>query len=386
MKELFYYTDYILFILLSISVGYLTIFSFFSMVKKGRRYPKAIKKFKFLVLIPAYKEDNVIFDSVKSVLEQEYPSDKFDLVVISDRMTDHTNSLLSQERLTLHKISPENSSKAYALNFAITNLKHFNYDVVVILDADNVVPKNYLDDINDIFYSGSKALQTHRIAKNLNTDMAILDAISEEINNSIFRRGHVNIGLSSALIGSGMAFDFKWFSSKVKYLKTSGEDKELEIMLLKDCVYIDFADYIYVYDEKIQKEDAFYNQRRRWLAAQFYSLVQGIKDLPQTIMNNNIDYIDKVIQWALLPRIIVMGLIGILTLLNTFFDFYGSIKWWILLMILFFAFAMAIPDYLVNKRSIRTFLKIPLLFMLMVLNLFRLRGVTKKFIHTEKGI
>lgn len=356
------------------------------MVKKGRRYPKAIKKFKFLVLIPAYKEDNVIFDSVKSVLEQEYPSDKFDLVVISDRMTDHTNSLLSQERLTLHKISPENSSKAYALNFAITNLKHFNYDVVVILDADNVVPKNYLDDINDIFYSGSKALQTHRIAKNLNTDMAILDAISEEINNSIFRRGHVNIGLSSALIGSGMAFDFKWFSSKVKYLKTSGEDKELEIMLLKDCVYIDFADYIYVYDEKIQKEDAFYNQRRRWLAAQFYSLVQGIKDLPQTIMNNNIDYIDKVIQWALLPRIIVMGLIGILTLLNTFFDFYGSIKWWVLLMILFFAFAMAIPDYLVNKRSIRTFLKIPLLFMLMVLNLFRLRGVTKKFIHTEKGI
>ena len=101
---------------------------------------------------------------------------------------------------------------------------------------------------------------------------------------------------------------------------------------------------------------------------------------------SNIDYIDKVIQWALLPRIIVMGLIGILTLLNTFFDFYGSIKWWILLMILFFAFAMAIPDYLVNKRSIRTFLKIPLLFMLMVLNLFRLRGVTKKFIHTEKGI
>jgi hypothetical protein len=50
------------------------------------------------------------------------------------------------------------------------------------------------------------AVQGHRTAKNTNNSWAILDAISEEINNNIFRKGHRVLGLSSAIIGSGMAF------------------------------------------------------------------------------------------------------------------------------------------------------------------------------------
>lgn len=172
-------------------------------------------------------------------------------------MQDNTNERLSRLPIILLKANYEKSSKAKALNFAIDNLDPNKYDIVVILDADNLVEPDFLNEINKTFEAGIKAVQTHRTAKNRNTEIAVLDGISEEVNNSIFRRGHVNLGISSALIGSGMAFDYSWFRNNVKHLHTAGEDKELEVLLLKQRIFIEFLDYVWVYDEKTQGEKGF---------------------------------------------------------------------------------------------------------------------------------
>lgn len=381
----FIIVDKILFIGCSLTVAYLFVFALFSLRSRKERYPVSPKKHRFLVIIPAYKEDQVIMDSVNSVLSQDYPADKIDLIVVSDRMTDNTNKVLSDLPLTLLKISPDRSTKGFALHYAVQYVKDQDYDIVVILDADNIVDNYFVTSLNDAFYSGSSAIQAHRVAKSITSEMAVLDAISEEINNSIFRKGHVNMGLSSALIGSGMAIDYKWFKSNCDKLITAGEDKELEIMLLKDGVYIDFLDNVMVYDEKISKEGSFYNQRRRWLASQVWSLYVGIRDLPVAIMKNNIDYIDKIIQWIMPPRIILLGVIIIMIVLTSFLDLFLSLWWWVLLFILLFSFALAVPDYLVNKKNIRAIKRLPVVFGLMVMNLFRLRGATSNFIHTKKG-
>ena len=49
----------------------------------------------FELLIPAYREDAVIHECVPSCLEQDYPADCFDTVVISDRMQPETNASLA---------------------------------------------------------------------------------------------------------------------------------------------------------------------------------------------------------------------------------------------------------------------------------------------------
>lgn len=377
--------DGIIFVFMAVTVLYLAFYAFLSLWGSKKRYPVSQKKYRFLVLIPAYREDKVIMDSVNSVLDQDYPKERLDLVVISDKMEERTNQVLSELQLTLLLPDFKESSKASALNFAMNNMPKERYDAVVILDADNVVERNFISELNDTYHSGSQAMQAHRVPKNLNTDMAILDAISEEINNSIFRKGHVNLGLSSALIGSGMAFDFKWFKSVVSKLETSGEDKELELLLIKEGIFIDYLDNVKVYDEKTQKERSFYNQRRRWLAVQFSSLFRGLRNLPGALVSFNIDYLDKIFQWMMLPRILTLGIIVIASFGMIFLDWVMAIKWWVILILLFFTFAMAIPDYLVNKRSIKTIKRIPFLFLLMFLNLFRLKGASKTFIHTQKG-
>lgn len=385
MEKLLYGADMVLYVFMAVSVGYLFLFAIFSLWKVKNFYPIASKKSRFIVLIPAYKEDKVIESSVQSLLTQDYPKTKFDVMVVSDKMKNETNMILLNLPVKLLQINPENSSKSYALKQAIEGLKDESYDIAVILDADNIVESNFLSGINDAFYSGVTAIQAHRTAKNLNNDMAILDAISEEINNSIFRKGHVNIGLSSALIGSGMAFDYLWFKDNVKSLSTAGEDKELELLLFKEGIFVDFLDNVMVYDEKIQKEKDFFNQRRRWVATQLGSLYTGLKDLPGAFFPLKIDYIDKIFQWMILPRVIILGGITIASFVCTAIEWELSIKWWILLFLLLSTFAIAIPDFLITNRNIGAIKKIPFLFILMFLNLFRTKGANKKFIHTHKG-
>lgn len=375
--------DTILFILLAIGVLYLFVFALWSLRRGREKFPAAEIHHRIIVLIPAYKEDKVIESTVRSVLAQDYPQDKYEVGVISDKMEPATDRKLSQLPIRLFKAQYQDSSKAKALNLAVDSLGEEPYDIVTILDADNTVGPDFLREINNAYDAGILAMQAHRMAKNRNTDTAVLDAVSEEINNSVFRKGHVNLGFSSALIGSGMAFDYKWFRENVRRISTAGEDKELEALLLRQGVYIGYLPHVDVYDEKTSKSGAFYRQRRRWLAAQFAALGQGLRDFPGALASGNYDYCDKLLQWMMPPRVLLLGGVGICAVLSLLIDWTSSLKWWMLLLMLLFALAMAVPDYLVDKNFKKAIRKIPLLGLMMAVNIFRTRGASKKFIHTE---
>lgn len=375
--------DNVVYLFFVFSISYLFIFALFSLRKRTVNYSPAAKKQRFLVLIPAYQEDKVILQSVCSLLEQNYPKEKYDIVVISDQMQEDTLEKLKMLSINVIHISEKDSTKTKALQCAMAQYEKNAFDVVILLDADNIVNPDYIDKINDAYYSGGMAIQTHRLAKNLNTHTAILDAISEEINNSIFRKGHVRLGFSSALIGSGMAFEFNWFKDNIFKLGHVGVDKQLEVLLLKQRIFIEYLEDVYTFDEKVETSSKFYKQRRRWLATQTKNFSITYKDIPYAILDGNWDYFDKIIQWMMPPRVMLLGLLIIITLTWTFFNWSISIKWWIALFILAFTFCISIPKYLINSKSQKALVMLPFLFVLMVFNHFRIRGASKKFIHTE---
>ncbi|MEI3565787.1 MAG: glycosyltransferase family 2 protein [Alistipes finegoldii] len=383
MTTLLNIADWIFIFVLGLPVLYLFVFALFSTRKNMDDYPQAKRRRKFVTLIPAYKSDAVIVRTAQAALRQEYPAQLHEVVVIADRLKPETLAELRTLPIRVLEVSFENSSKAKALNFAVEELGSEAAEAVTILDADNLAGEDFIARLNDVFDSGVQAVQAHRTAKNRDTDTAVLDAASEEINNAIFRRGHVALGLSSALIGSGMAFEYKWFRDNIARCTTSGEDKELEALLLRQGIYIDYIDSLRVLDEKVQGEGAYYNQRRRWIAAQFYALGSAVRQLPGAIAAGNLDYCDKLLQWCLPPRILLMGLVPLWTIAMTVFDPLGSIKWWIVLLLLLFALALALPDEQTDRQLGRALRRMPVLFLLTAANLFRLRGTKDKFIHTE---
>lgn len=381
--DLLYIVDWFFFIMVAGTVLYLGIFSIASLFSKATSISEAKTKRRFIILIPAYKQDHVIEQTILSILAQSYPQRLFDITVISDHQSEITNMRLAQYPITLLTPNFAESSKAKSLQYAILNLPEFKiYDIALILDADNIVDQDFLTQMNDAYESAAtKAIQAHTVSRNRDTAAARLDAIFEEINNSIFRKGHITLGLSASLADAGTAFDFKWFKDSVMRTKTSGEVKELESMLLRNQIYIDYFHDILIYGEKVRTTEKLNIQHGRWAVKQFRNLFRSIKYLPGAIFNKQRDLADKIIQWMLVPRTVMVGIIMLMSLVLPFIYFTLVIKWWCLGAICLFFFALATPDYLVDEMWDKTFLRSPLVSLWAIFNL-KFLGRTKlvKFI------
>lgn len=378
--------DIVLWGIMALSVVYVAFFALVSVFhrKKKEHSTYQLKQSSFLILYPAYKEDAVIQHSVRQFLEQNYPKDLFQVAVISDHMKDETNQQLSQLPITLHILTFDKSSKARALQYAMQHTEK-SYDYVVILDADNVVLPDFLKQLNASCQKGYQAIQCHRCAKNSNNNIAVLDGASEEINNTIFRKAHNTVGLSSALIGSGMCFAFEWFKHHVNLLNSAVEDRELESHLLQEKVYIKFEENIHVFDEKVSNRDNFERQRLRWLNGQLQTLLIMLPNIPHAIASGNINYIDKTIQQALIPRSILLVLIPIFSLIMLLLAPVWSIKWWGLFLVLCISLYIAIPARMRNSAVFGKLTSFPRLALKMLKNLFRLNKNNKDFLHTTHG-
>ncbi len=380
----------IVLIILGLSTLYIFLFSFGGLFYKQGPYPKSAKNRKIAVFIPGYKEDEVIVQVAKAALLQNYSQELYDVIIIADSFLPETISSLRELPIKVIEVKFEKSTKSKALNKAMEQLKE-QYDTAVILDADNIMANNFLTKINGAFESGCIAVQGHRAAKNMNTSLAILDAISEEINNHIFRKGHRVLGLSSAIIGSGMAFNYDYFKQLMStVLAVGGFDKEIELKMLKGGHKIAYLDDAYVYDEKVQKAEVFSNQRRRWLSAQLHyfrlDFLSALKDL---FLKGNIDYFDKAIQFIQPPRILLLGAVILFSvlfsianiLLNNsvlFIEVWGAV---VISCIL--AFLFAIPGSFYNLKTARAIMSLPKGMLLMMGSLLKIKGANKQFIHTK---
>ncbi|MFD1613461.1 glycosyltransferase [Gelatiniphilus marinus] len=379
-------------VLIGLATLYIFVFSVAGLFYKQATYKSTGNLKKIAVLIPGYKEDEVIVEVANSALLQDYPSNLYDVVVIADSFLDETLSELKALPIKLIEVSFEKSTKSKALNKAMASLTE-TYDIAVVLDADNLMATDFLKKINTAFHQGFIAVQGHRTAKNMNNSWAILDAVSEEINNHIFRKGHIALGLSSAIIGSGMAFKYKYFKSLMATVTAvGGFDKEIELKMLKAGYKIEYLDDAVVYDEKIQKAEVFGNQRRRWLSAQVHyfrkDFLNALKDL---FLKGNIDYFDKAIQFIQPPRILLLGAVfifGGLFILSNFLlnnEITFPIYWLLIATACILSFIFSIPKSFYNLKTLGALASLPKGMLTMLLSLLKIKGANKKFIHTKHG-
>jgi cellulose synthase/poly-beta-1,6-N-acetylglucosamine synthase-like glycosyltransferase len=388
--------EFILIIYLGFAAVYVFIFAFASIFPYRQKQPEVSVQRKMAVLIPGYKEDAVIVDVAKEALVQDYPADKYDVVVIADSFQPETLEKLAALPIKLVEVSFDVSTKSKALNKAMADIGDA-YEVAVILDADNVMASDFLTKINQAFDNGFTVVQGHRIAKNTNTSFALLDAISEEVNNYIFRKGHRVLGFSSALIGSGMAFDYSFFKTTMANVNAiGGFDKELELTLLRDGNKIEYVHDALVLDEKVQKSEVFEKQRKRWLSAQFvYFGRYFFPGVYHLFFKGNIDFFDKVYQMVSPPRILLVGLVTILTAFyalvaivfpESSFLYFSIDEWWIVFVLVVLAFLFSIPRKFYTAKTLVALFTLPKAFFLMFASLFKLKGANKRFIHTEHGV
>jgi cellulose synthase/poly-beta-1,6-N-acetylglucosamine synthase-like glycosyltransferase len=381
----------LIFIYVSISVVYAFVFALAGRLGKTKSTPSSTSYRRFAVFIPSYKEDEVILNTAKEALKQTYPTEYFDVVVIADSLKPASIELLKAMPVKLVEVSFDLSTKAKSINEAFNVLPEI-YDYVLILDADNIMAPDFIDKLNSrLVYTGVKAIQGHRVAKNLNTKFAVLDAISEEINNHVYRKGHRVLGFSSGLIGSGMAFDYRYYKSLMKTNNAiGGFDKESELKILRDGLEIEYVEDAYVYDEKVENSEVFKNQRRRWISAQLhYFRKYFLSGFYHLITKGNYDFFDKAFQQFLLPRMLLLGFVVLMAFISGClksafaFDLFPGVYFWVGLAVMKCGSVfLSIPNKYYNKQTLNAALELPKVLILMFLTLFKLKGANKKFIHT----
>ncbi len=364
------YFDLIMFVLVSLTVLYLGFFAFTSMLVRHSETPKAKFQNRFIILIISQKNGKSVLQTVNSILGQTYPQRLFDVTVIAEQEDEITMFHLAQQPVTLITPNFEKSSRTKSLQLAVNNLPQFKiYDTVIILDAGDIVEPEFLEQMNDAYESaGTKAIQAHKVSFNRDSVSARLSSVFEEINNSIFRRGHISVGLSAAMASSGMVFNFEWFKQQILRTKINWADKELEALLMRHHIYVDYFDNIMVYGEKSRHAEDFNREHRRWAFTQWQAVLRNLHHLPAALIHRHYDMIDKLLQWMLMPRIVMMVIIMTMCAVLPFIYFSMAIKWWILFAIVLFIFAMATPNYLVDDKWDSTFYKIPVVLMSPILS------------------
>ena len=248
-----------------------------------------------------------------------------------------------------------------------------------------MLAKGFLKKINDAFMNGAKAVQGRRVAKNLDTSFAVLDSCSEAINNNIFRKGANALGISSAVIGSGMAFEFDVLRNALSEISAiSGFDKPLQLKITESGIKILYLEDALIFDEKVDNSDAFRQQRKRWLLSQFIYLKEYFFKGLNQLLKGNLSYFNLAVANNLVPpRAFLIAGLPALCIAAWFIQlplvFYTTV---ILFGVYFLSMIIAIPAELKNKKLLNALLQLPKAIVLMIGNLFRMKKAKKVFIHT----
>jgi cellulose synthase/poly-beta-1,6-N-acetylglucosamine synthase-like glycosyltransferase len=354
--------------------------------KKKIAYEETVKYARIAILIPAYKEDSIILSTVNSYNRLRYPLEQFEVVVIADSLQPRTMEELAATGVNVIAVKFDKSTKAKSLNTAFERLGD-NYDLALICDADNMLEADFLLKINHAYQQGHYAIQGQRVAKNLNTPFAILDAANEIIANHLYRKGANALGLSSSVIGSGMAFHYPLIKQILSEIQaTGGFDKVLQLLVISKGHSILYLEDAYVYDEKITHAAVFENQRKRWMSSQLVYLRTFWSKGWSALFKGDVNYFNlAVCQNALLPRMLLLAALTVCTalafLLERFIPI--SVYWWIALFILnILSLLLPVPGKFFTKYLFTAVLTLPRAVGIMILLLFRLKGADKTFIHT----
>jgi cellulose synthase/poly-beta-1,6-N-acetylglucosamine synthase-like glycosyltransferase len=251
-----------------------------------------------------------------------------------------------------------------------------------------------LEKVNAAFHAGIKAIQCHRTAKNKNSEIALLDAMSEEINTNLFRRGPAYAGLSATPNGSGMAFDTMLirdiFSSR-EILENPGEDREIDMQLIQRKIKMEFLDDAFIYDEKVTTAGIFEKQRIRWLEAQA-NHVRRFFDGDMKKGQKTTIFVNKFIQNLLLPRVLTLVVFSIilailliqhllqLPLIRPVFVVWASMMGIYLLTLL-----ISIPRTFYSTKTLWALSRLPLLMYAMMRAVLQMKKKRREFIHTPKS-
>jgi len=110
-------------------------------------------KMKISIIVPVYNEEKLIAECFNALINQNYPKEDYEIVVVNDGSTDNTLEVIKRKQKEAKEKGVEveivnlerNQGRVIARE---TGAKHAEYNNLLFIDSRCVADKNILKNIN----------------------------------------------------------------------------------------------------------------------------------------------------------------------------------------------------------------------------------------------
>lgn len=269
---------------------YQVLVSLCSLVKLKEKPLKVKKDHRFMAIIPAHNEEAVVANLIESLKKQTYNKELYDIYVIADNCTDNTAKVAREAgAIVYERFDETKKTKGYALNWFLQQKikEDAPYDGFFVFDADNIVDKNFIKNMNKKLCQGEDVVQGYRDIKNPSDNWITAGyAIFYWQMHRFYHLARYNLGLSPLLNGTGFMVKFDVVKPQGWDTVTLTEDIEFSLKRIIKGKKLGWATDAIVYDEQPTGFKQSWSQRSRWTVGHMQCIKTYTKQLAVAAKEN----------------------------------------------------------------------------------------------------
>lgn len=221
--------------------------------------------------ICAHNEGAVITELIRSIKEQDYPSELIDVFVFCDNCTDDTAPLAREAgAIVYERPGGGQKGKSWVMDYGLRRvLEDYpgRHDAFIVFDADNVISHDYVREMNNVFDGGGYAAVTsYRNSKNFDSSWISRGYGTWFMREATYlNNARMILGTSCAISGTGYLVSadlIRRMRGWDFHLLT--EDIQFSVFCAVNGYRIGYAHRAMFYDEQPVTFEASWKQRMRW--------------------------------------------------------------------------------------------------------------------------
>lgn len=261
----------------SVCFLYQVVFFFIGLIRGQVKIPPAKKQHTYAFFIAAHNEEAVIANLVKSIKDQDYPSELIDVFVVADACTDNTAQAAREAGAIVYERNDlSRKGKSWVMDYGFDRiLREYpgKHEAFFIFDADNLLSRDYVTIMNDAFDQGYLALTSYRNSKNFGSSWISSAYATWFIREARYlNNARMICHTSCAVSGSGYLVSAKLIEGMKGWdFHTLTEDIQFSTFCAIHGVRIGYAPAEF-FDEQPVTLKASIKQRMRWTKG-FYQVL-----------------------------------------------------------------------------------------------------------------
>ncbi|HEX3025732.1 MAG TPA: glycosyltransferase family 2 protein [Clostridia bacterium] len=236
--------------------------------RKKKPFSGELKNHRFAAIIAARNEESVIGSLIESIRLQNYPKELIDIIVVADNCDDKTAEIAQKCGAIVYKrFNKAEVGKGFVLKFVFSKIfeERDVYDAFCIIDADNIVDRNFFLHMNQAICEGYRVAQGYRDMKNpADTWISGGHSLFYWMENRFFNHSRSILGLSATINGTGFMVATDLIKEIGFQTYTMTEDIEFTIHCVLHGYKVGYVPEARVYDEQPITFAQSMRQRIRW--------------------------------------------------------------------------------------------------------------------------